>query len=137
MIQPTSVANVLQRHCALQRSKNLRYPAGGKNIRPSHELSRFCYFCFRATTPLCNRQSQARRQQIRKALHTACPLRDTTMLEYTMATAPYKSTPIFDEITLPQKFRHAHNTKAGVWAVIRVLEGQVRYVIEEAGRRPF
>jgi hemoglobin len=55
------------------------------------------------------------------------------MLEYAMATAPYKSTPIFDEITLPQKLRHAHTTKAGVWAVIRVLEGQIRYVIEETG----
>jgi hemoglobin len=50
-----------------------------------------------------------------------------------MTTAPYKSPAVFDETTLPQKLRRAHNTKAGVWAVIRVLEGQVRYVIEETG----
>lgn len=50
-----------------------------------------------------------------------------------MASAPYKSTPIFDENSLPDKLRNAHNTKAGVWGIIRVLEGQVRYVIEETG----
>ncbi len=41
-------------------------------------------------------------------------------------TAPYRSTPVFDENTLPQALRKNHNTKQGVWGVIRVLEGQVR-----------
>lgn len=39
---------------------------------------------------------------------------------------PYRSTPIFDEDTLPQALRARHNTKAGVWGVIRVLEGELR-----------
>ncbi|QZP09094.1 DUF1971 domain-containing protein [Caenibius sp. WL] len=39
---------------------------------------------------------------------------------------PYRSTPIFDEDTLPQALRAGHNTKAGVWGVIRVLEGELR-----------
>ena len=36
---------------------------------------------------------------------------------------PYRSTPIFDEHTLPAALRANHETKAGVWGVIRVLEG--------------
>ena len=43
------------------------------------------------------------------------------------APAPYKSTPVFDESTLPAGLRKEHRTKAGVWGVIRVLEGRVRY----------
>ncbi|GGC13113.1 hypothetical protein GCM10007205_22490 [Oxalicibacterium flavum] len=43
----------------------------------------------------------------------------------------YKATPVFDEHTLPDKLRNAHQTKAGTWGVIRVLEGRLRYVIEE------
>ncbi len=37
---------------------------------------------------------------------------------------PYKCTPIFDETTLPPGLRRERRTKAGVWAVIRVLEGR-------------
>lgn len=44
---------------------------------------------------------------------------------------PYKMTPVFDEQTLPAGLRNAHSTKSGVWGVIRVLEGRLRYVIEE------
>src|SRR4051812_31020618 len=43
---------------------------------------------------------------------------------------PYRSTPVFDDQTLPQALRQAHTTKAGVWGVIRVLEGCVRYRVE-------
>lgn len=45
-----------------------------------------------------------------------------------MTVAPYRSTPIFDEDTLPPALRSRHNTKAGVWGVIRILEGRVRLV---------
>ena len=45
--------------------------------------------------------------------------------------APYRSTPVFDETTLPAALRAEHNTKAGVWGVIRVLEGRLRYTIIE------
>ena len=41
-------------------------------------------------------------------------------------TAPYRSTPVFDQDTLPAALRARHTTKAGVWGVIRVLEGQLR-----------
>jgi len=43
------------------------------------------------------------------------------------APEPYKSTPVFDENTLPAGLRREHRTKAGVWGVIRVLEGSLRY----------
>ncbi|AMK26478.1 DUF1971 domain-containing protein (plasmid) [Sphingobium sp. SJ10-10] len=36
---------------------------------------------------------------------------------------PYRSTPIFDEHTLPAALRARHDTKAGVWGLIRVIEG--------------
>jgi tellurite resistance-related uncharacterized protein len=42
---------------------------------------------------------------------------------------PYRCTPVFDEITLPAGLRRNHRTKPGVWAVIRVLKGQLRYSI--------
>lgn len=45
----------------------------------------------------------------------------------------YKATPIFNQSTLPEKLRKAHQTKVGTWGVIRVLEGSVCYVIEDTG----
>lgn len=41
---------------------------------------------------------------------------------------PYRTTPIFDEATLPEALRRDHATKPGVWGVIRVLEGRLRYI---------
>ncbi len=40
---------------------------------------------------------------------------------------PYKSTPVFNETTLPAGLRREHRTKAGVWGVVRVFSGRVRY----------
>ncbi len=42
-----------------------------------------------------------------------------------MTAAPYRSTPVFDQDTLPAALRARHSTKAGVWGVIRVLEGEL------------
>lgn len=33
---------------------------------------------------------------------------------------------MFDQDTLPEALRREHRTKAGVWGVIRVLEGRLR-----------
>ncbi len=38
---------------------------------------------------------------------------------------PYRSTPVFDETTLPAALRADHQTKAGVWGLICVLEGEL------------
>ena len=43
--------------------------------------------------------------------------------------APYRSTPVFDQDTLPAALRGRHSTKAGVWGVIRVLEGELALTI--------
>ena len=40
--------------------------------------------------------------------------------------AAYRSTPIFDEITLPPALRADHRTKAGTWGIINVLAGELR-----------
>lgn len=45
----------------------------------------------------------------------------------TSSQTPYKRTPVFDETTLPAGLRREHRTKAGVWGIIRVFEGRVRY----------
>jgi tellurite resistance-related uncharacterized protein len=42
------------------------------------------------------------------------------------AAAPYRITAVFDETTLPTALRREHRTKAGVWGLVRVLEGRLR-----------
>ena len=46
-------------------------------------------------------------------------------------TAPYKMTPVFDEVSLPLAIRNAHQTKAGVWGLLRVLEGEAVLVFHD------
>jgi tellurite resistance-related uncharacterized protein len=41
----------------------------------------------------------------------------------------YKQTPVFDQDSLPAGLRREHRTKAGVWALIHVVEGSLRYRI--------
>jgi tellurite resistance-related uncharacterized protein len=42
----------------------------------------------------------------------------------------YKSTPVFDENTLPQGLLKDHATKKDVWGVIRVQTGNLEYKIQ-------
>jgi tellurite resistance-related uncharacterized protein len=47
-----------------------------------------------------------------------------------------RRTPTFDQDTLPPGLRRGHRTRQGVWGVIRVIEGRLRYrVIEPAAER--
>jgi hemoglobin len=46
---------------------------------------------------------------------------------------PYRSTPVFDETSLPEGLRREHSTKAGVWGVIRVLEGRLKLTWLDTG----
>lgn len=39
---------------------------------------------------------------------------------------PYRSTPVFDQDSLPAALRSRHDTKAGVWGLIRVIEGKLK-----------
>lgn len=43
---------------------------------------------------------------------------------------PYRQSPVFDQDTIPEALKRNHRVKAGVWAVIHVLEGALRYRIE-------
>lgn len=43
----------------------------------------------------------------------------------------YKQTPLFDQDSLPAGLRREHRTKAGVWALIHVVEGRLLYRILE------
>ncbi len=45
-----------------------------------------------------------------------------------MSIQPYRTTPVFDQDSLPAALRQQHNTKAGVWGVVRVIEGRVRLI---------
>lgn len=41
---------------------------------------------------------------------------------------PYACSPIFDELTLPDALRADHRTKPGSWGLLRVLQGEVRFI---------
>lgn len=43
---------------------------------------------------------------------------------------PYKRTPEFDQDSLPAGLRKDHSTKHGVWGVIHVIAGRLRYIVE-------
>ena len=43
----------------------------------------------------------------------------------------YKQTPVFNESTVPRGLLNAHQTKAGTWGKIVVLEGELLYRILE------
>jgi len=47
------------------------------------------------------------------------------------APEPYSKTPVYDADSLPEAIRNAHNTKAGVWGLLRVISGEVRLVFHE------
>lgn len=47
--------------------------------------------------------------------------------------SPYRSSPVFDELTLPVALRRQHSTKQGVWGVIRVLEGELKLTLVDSG----
>ena len=48
----------------------------------------------------------------------------------------YRSTPVFTETALPAALRNDHRTKDGVWGVIRVLSGALRYSVTDPARDP-
>jgi hemoglobin len=48
-----------------------------------------------------------------------------------MPAQPYKTTPIFDEVSLPEAIRSAHSTKSGVWGLLRVLAGKAWLVFHD------
>jgi tellurite resistance-related uncharacterized protein len=52
-----------------------------------------------------------------------------------LAPTPHKTTPVFDEVSLPDAIRTAHSTKAGVWGLLRIIEGEARLVFHDPPRQ--
>ena len=50
------------------------------------------------------------------------------MTDASTPVAPYGSSPIFDEHSLPDSLRNKHSTKDGTWGLLRVIEGEVELV---------
>jgi len=48
---------------------------------------------------------------------------------------PYRRTPVFTEATMPAALKAEHSTKAGVWGLVTVLEGQLRLTFLDTGER--
>lgn len=48
---------------------------------------------------------------------------------------PYRRTPTFDQDSVPDNLLAGHSTRAGVWAMLRVVEGRLDFVDEESGSR--
>ncbi len=46
---------------------------------------------------------------------------------------PYRTLGPFDESTLPKGLLRDHRTKAGVWGLVEVTSGSVRYFVCETG----
>jgi tellurite resistance-related uncharacterized protein len=44
---------------------------------------------------------------------------------------PYKRTPEFNEVTIPDGLLKAHQTMTDVWGKIVILEGKLRYTINQ------
>lgn len=55
------------------------------------------------------------------------------MKELPEGLAPYKRTPTFNENSVPAGLLRDHQTKAGVWGVIEVTSGRLRYSIPSRG----
>lgn len=46
----------------------------------------------------------------------------------------YKELPVWNQQSIPQGFKNQHNTKAGTWAKLTVLKGELRFaMLEESG----
>ncbi len=57
-----------------------------------------------------------------------CPLCDR--FELPSEYAPYKRTAELDQASIPAGLLRDHSTKAGVWGVIHVVAGGLRYIVE-------
>lgn len=92
--------------------------------------------------PATARGMQAKADRIAESLQLALKLHTgadrAALLAHDAAATPrpYRSTPVFDEVTLPAALRTAHRTKAGAWGVIRVLEGRVCYHLDDGSAPP-
>ena len=48
---------------------------------------------------------------------------------------PYKRSSVFTETTVPKGFLRNHSTKEGVWGVIHVASGRLRFTVPSTGHQ--
>ena len=70
-------------------------------------------------------------------LGTPLACRRCERLELPEGVERYRSTPEFDQDTVPRGLTRAHRTAKGVWGVIEVMEGRLGYVLEDGTNRHF
>ena len=66
----------------------------------------------------------------RSAPEVTCP----SATEIPDGLTHYRSTPLFDERTIPAALRSDHCTKLGVWGLIRGSKGRLRYGVTDSRR---
>ena len=54
-------------------------------------------------------------------------------MEWPEGFVSYKKTPVFTEETIPKGILANHTTRKGVWGLVHVLEGSLRYILEHNG----
>ena len=55
------------------------------------------------------------------------------MMNIPPTVEPYRTIGPFHQDSLPMGLLKNHNTKAGVWGLLEVIEGDIKYVITEVG----
>jgi tellurite resistance-related uncharacterized protein len=58
-------------------------------------------------------------------------------LEMPEGFVAYRRTAEFDEASIPAALRKDHATKPGVWGMIHVVDGHLRYCVDAAGGREY
>lgn len=67
----------------------------------------------------------------------ADPERRTNPTELPANLVSYKHTDMFNETSIPAGLLRDHSTKQGVWGLIRVADGRLRYRVTDPRRAPF
>lgn len=70
----------------------------------------------------------------RSRIGVALPCAQCDQLELPADFVPYSRTPLFSATTVPAELTREHRTKAGIWARIVVVEGQLRYHVPSLER---
>ena len=83
-----------------------------------------------AAAPALQEKAARVAQSLQHALYFRLPPRFAGLSDGGGAV-PYRTTPVVDEASLPAALRAEHRTKAGVWGVVRVLDGQVQLTLTE------
>src|SRR6185437_14946917 len=69
---------------------------------------------------------QARANRMGENLQSVIDFSPAAEMPSKQSRAPYRSTPIFDQDSLPAALRREHRTRTGTWGAIHMLDGELR-----------